>query len=64
MVKLDHITLAVGDWSMFRDWYVGHLGFKVEFEVPCGGSCGLGVVAIQDDAGFTLFLEQFDKTRF
>ena len=47
---------------MSRDWYVGQPDFKVEFEAPCGGSCGLGVVAIQDDAGFTVFLEQFDKT--
>jgi catechol 2,3-dioxygenase-like lactoylglutathione lyase family enzyme len=61
MVKLDHLTLAVRDWKISREWYVGHLGFKVEFEVPQGGRSGSGVAAIQDDAGLTVFLEQFDE---
>lgn len=61
MVTLDHLTLAVQDWKSSRDWYVGHLGFKVEFEIPQGGRSGLGVAAIQDDAGLTVFLEQFDE---
>lgn len=61
MVKLDHLTLAVRDWKNSRDWYVGHLGFKVEFEIPQGGASRSGVAAIQDDAGLTVFLEQFDE---
>jgi catechol 2,3-dioxygenase-like lactoylglutathione lyase family enzyme len=61
MVKIDHLTLAVRDWKRSRDWYVNHLGFKVEFEVPQGGSSGCGVAAIQDDAGLTVFLEQFEE---
>ena len=61
MVKLDHLTLAVRDWKMSRDWYVNHLGFKIEFEVPEGGGSGSGVAAIQDDAGLTVFLEQIDE---
>lgn len=58
MIKLDHVTLAVKDWRASRDWYAKHLGLKVEFEVPTGGSAKLGVVAMQDDSGLTLFLEQ------
>ncbi|HEU5352078.1 MAG TPA: VOC family protein [Terracidiphilus sp.] len=61
MVKIDHLTLAVRDWKRSRGWYVTHLGFKVEFELPQGGSAGLGVAAIQDDAGLTVFLEQFQQ---
>jgi catechol 2,3-dioxygenase-like lactoylglutathione lyase family enzyme len=59
MVKLDHLTIAVADWRASRDWYVVHLGFRPEFDVPSGGGHGLGVAAIQDDAGLTVFLEQF-----
>jgi catechol 2,3-dioxygenase-like lactoylglutathione lyase family enzyme len=59
MAKHDHLTLAVSDWRKSRDWYVANLGFKVEFEVPRGGRSGLGVAALQDDAGLTVFLEQF-----
>jgi catechol 2,3-dioxygenase-like lactoylglutathione lyase family enzyme len=57
-VKIDHLTIAVSDWKASRDWYVKHLGFAVEFEVPDGGHAGLGVAALQDDAGLTLFLEE------
>jgi catechol 2,3-dioxygenase-like lactoylglutathione lyase family enzyme len=60
MVKLDHLGFAVSDWRRSRDWYVGNLGFKVEFEVPEGGDNGQGVVALQDDAGLTVFLNQTD----
>jgi catechol 2,3-dioxygenase-like lactoylglutathione lyase family enzyme len=60
MVKLDHLGFAVSDWRRSRDWYVGNLGFKVEFEVPEGGDDGQGVVALQDDAGLTVFLNQTD----
>jgi catechol 2,3-dioxygenase-like lactoylglutathione lyase family enzyme len=58
MVKLDHLSLPVLDWRVSRDWYVGHLGFGVEFEIPDGGANGLGVAAVQDDAGLTVFLDQ------
>lgn len=58
MVKLDHLSLPVLDWRKSRDWYVAHLGFRVEFEIPEGGANGLGVAALQDDAGFTVFLDQ------
>ncbi|HVX04248.1 MAG TPA: VOC family protein [Rhodanobacteraceae bacterium] len=52
MIKLDHLTIAVRDYKVSREWYVRVLGLKVEFEVP------ERAVALQDDAGFTLFLEQ------
>ena len=58
MVKLDHLMIAVSDWKASRDWYVGYLGFSVEFEVPDGGYAGLGVAALQDDAGLSVFIEQ------
>jgi catechol 2,3-dioxygenase-like lactoylglutathione lyase family enzyme len=58
MVKLDHVSIPVSDWRRSRDWYVRNLGFRVEFEVGVGGRDGLGVVALQDDAGLTLFAEQ------
>jgi catechol 2,3-dioxygenase-like lactoylglutathione lyase family enzyme len=49
MVKFDHMSLPVTDVRKSRDWYVKILGFKVEFERG-------GVTAIQDSAGFTIFL--------
>lgn len=58
MVKLDHLMIAVSDWKASRDWYVRHFGFSIEFEVPGGGQSGLGVAALQDDAGLSVFLEQ------
>jgi hypothetical protein len=61
VVKLDHLTLAVRDWQKSRDWYVGNLGFRLEFELPKGGRAGFGVAAIADDAGLTVFLEQFEE---
>ena len=42
MVKLDHLALPVSDWKASRDWYVGNLGFHIEFEAPEGGSNGSG----------------------
>ena len=60
MVKLDHLTLAVRDWKASRGWHAGYLGFKVEFEVPQGGGSG-SCVAVEDDGGLTVFLEQFDE---
>jgi catechol 2,3-dioxygenase-like lactoylglutathione lyase family enzyme len=53
MTKLDHLTIRVRDLDAARDWYVGHLGLKLEFEVP-----GRRTVALQDDAGLTLFLDE------
>jgi catechol 2,3-dioxygenase-like lactoylglutathione lyase family enzyme len=61
MPKLDHLTIAVSDWRRSRDWYVGNLGFRLEFEIPEGGRTGHGVAAIQDEAGLTIFLEQVDQ---
>jgi catechol 2,3-dioxygenase-like lactoylglutathione lyase family enzyme len=53
MIKLDHLSLPVSDHERSRDWYVQHFGFRVEFEVP-----ERATVALQDDAGFTLFLSR------
>jgi predicted enzyme related to lactoylglutathione lyase len=61
MAKLDHIKIAVSDWRASRDWYVNNFGFKIEFEVPDGGPHKLGVAAVQDDAGLTIFLEQVSE---
>jgi catechol 2,3-dioxygenase-like lactoylglutathione lyase family enzyme len=52
-VKFDHMTLPVSDCLASRDWYVKNLGFKVEFE-----NIEKGTVAIQDDDGFTIFLQK------
>ena len=49
MARLDHITLPVRDWREARDWWTGHLGFEVEFEIEGG-------VAVKDEADLTLFL--------
>lgn len=51
MIRLDHLSIPVSDHHRSRDWYVKHFGFRVEFEVP-----ERATVALQDDAGFTLFL--------
>jgi len=56
LVKFDHMMLPVSDCAASRDWYVKHLGFKVEFE-----SIGTGTIAIQDDDGFTIFLQKTAK---
>jgi predicted enzyme related to lactoylglutathione lyase len=52
MVKFDHMTVPVSDCTISRDWYVTNFGFKVEFE-----NAEFKTVAIQDDAGFTIFLQ-------
>ena len=62
MAKLDHVTVVVSDWQASRDWYVRNFGFMIEFEVPKGGHAGLGVAALQDEAGLTLFVEQSAHT--
>lgn len=58
MVKLDHLMIPVSDWQASRDWYVEHFGFSIEFEEVTGGPSGLGVAALQDDEGLSVFLEQ------
>ncbi len=63
MAKLDHIRIAVRDWRTSRDWYQKHFGLKIEFEVPDGGDAKLGVAAMQDDSGLTLFLDQVQGRR-
>jgi predicted enzyme related to lactoylglutathione lyase len=55
MIKLDHLSIEVSDYKVVRDWYVATLGLKVEFEVP-----GRRATALQDDSGFTIFVEQSD----
>jgi catechol 2,3-dioxygenase-like lactoylglutathione lyase family enzyme len=55
MVKFDHMGLPVSDVRKSRDWYVKNLGFKVEFERG-------GIAAIQDSAGFTIFLAKAAKS--
>lgn len=58
MAKLDHVSLAVRDWRVSRDWYIRLFDLKLEFEAPQGGAAALGVAALQDDTGLALFLEQ------
>jgi catechol 2,3-dioxygenase-like lactoylglutathione lyase family enzyme len=58
MTRLDHMMLPVSDWRASRDFYLDQLGFTAEFDLPEGGPAGLGVAAVQDDAGLTIFLEQ------
>ncbi len=53
MMKLDHLTLFVRDYHVAQSWYVDILGLVTEFETP-----ERFVAAVQDSAGFTLFLEQ------
>ena len=45
----DHMALPVTNVAKSRDWYVKNLDFKIEFE-------NAGITAIQDSAGFTIFL--------
>jgi len=56
MLKFDHMALPVTNCNRSRDWYVKTLGFKVEFENP-----KTKTIAIQDQAGFTIFLNQTPK---
>lgn len=51
MPRLDHMSLPVHDWQKSRDWYKGHLGFEVEFEIP-----DRRTAAMRDDADLTIFL--------
>jgi catechol 2,3-dioxygenase-like lactoylglutathione lyase family enzyme len=45
------MAMPVSDPTVSRDWYVSHFGFQVEFE-------NASVIAIKDDADFTIFLYQ------
>ena len=54
MIRFDHMALPVSNVQKSRDWYVRHLGFKVEFERG-------GIIALQDSAGFTIFLQKAAK---
>lgn len=56
MLKFDHMALPVANCKKSRDWYVRNLGFKVEFENP-----ETKTIAIQDQAGFTIFLNEISK---
>ena len=51
MVRLDHLTIPIGQYARSRDWYASNLGLRVEFEIS-----ERKTVAMQDDGGFTLFL--------
>ena len=53
MIKLDHLMIPVRDARVSRDWYVKTLGLRVEFEVP-----ERRAFALQDDADFTIFVEE------
>jgi catechol 2,3-dioxygenase-like lactoylglutathione lyase family enzyme len=53
MVKFDHMALPVSDPKASRDWYVENFGFAVEFE-------NANLIAIKDDADFTIFLYKPD----
>jgi catechol 2,3-dioxygenase-like lactoylglutathione lyase family enzyme len=51
--KLNHLQLTVRDASRSRDWYIKHIGLKVEFQVP-----KQGFVAMEDDWGMALLISQ------
>jgi catechol 2,3-dioxygenase-like lactoylglutathione lyase family enzyme len=51
MIRLNHLTIPVGEYAVSRKWYTDNLGLRVEFEVP-----ERKTVALQDDDDFTLFL--------
>ena len=53
MMKLDHLNLPVSNLERSRDWWVGSLGLKVEFEVP-----DTRTVALNDGEGFAIFLQE------
>ena len=55
MIKFDHISLPVSNPQASRDWYVGNLGFRIEFELPEGRT-----YALVDDADFTIFVYPAD----
>ena len=59
MIKLNHLTIPVEDYSQAREWYVLNLGLKVEFEIP-----ERKTVALLDDSDLTLFLVEGSSEQF
>ncbi len=57
MVRLDHLSLPVGDWQRSRDWYRRHLGFELEFEIA-----ERRTAAMRDEADLTVFLYEGEVT--
>jgi catechol 2,3-dioxygenase-like lactoylglutathione lyase family enzyme len=55
IAKFDHMAMPVTNPKRSRDWYVKNLGFKVEFDRG-------EIIAIQDSAGFTIFLSKTKKS--
>lgn len=54
LVQLDHLlAIRVRDLEAARCRFIDHLGMVLEFEVP-----GRRTVALQDDGGLTLFLDE------
>lgn len=53
MLKLDHLEISVDNYRVSRDFYVQHLGFTLEFEVP-----ERRMAAIHDEYDFTIFLAE------
>ncbi|HTW78547.1 MAG TPA: VOC family protein [Terracidiphilus sp.] len=41
MIKLDHLNISISNYPNSRDWYVRHVGLKVEFENVAAGVGGL-----------------------
>src|SRR5262249_17252564 len=56
VAKLDHLAIVLRDWRAARDWYGRPLGLRVGFEIP-----ERRTAALQDDAGFTLFVAESDE---
>jgi len=56
--KLNHLLINVRDAARSRDWYVGNLGLKVEFEAPESG-----FVALEDDWGMALLISQAKRPK-
>ncbi len=59
MIKLNHLTIPVGDHTQSREWYTTNLGLKVEFEIS-----ERKTVALQDDSDLTLFLVETGSEQF
>lgn len=55
MAVIDHLTIQVNDYRQSRDWYVGHIGLREHFEIADRA------VALEDEAGFEIFLEQSER---
>jgi predicted enzyme related to lactoylglutathione lyase len=58
MIKLDHLTIFVSNYTASRDWYTACFGLRVAFE-----SATSGVGGLEDDAGVELILVQRDVSR-